>query len=332
MKDNVYYFELSQELEDPEIDLSNPDGVPVITKDVLRDLPNELMNRNDELIRLITTYESSSNLGFIADDENKILDRIIEIIETTNNINYSPFCVYFQVLKTSYSAYMSKQKVFSQDEKRDFMKTILSLYIPHRHDMYLSHGYSNVVLQVMSDNASSRRNGKTGIVLLCDIIEPKGFKRAKDKVSFLNEKYCYLLPDKGDKKLFNDLLEYYKIKFIFKHTRDNKYPDMFLKMNNDLFIIEHKLTNGGGGAQNAEINEIIQFIGEKEEMSNIHYVSCLQGNFIKNLSAAATQLKNVNQYNNIMGMLNTYTSNYFVNGRAIEQLIDDFLVEQNSYH
>ena len=47
-----------------------------------------------------------------------------------------------------------------------------------------------------------------------------------------------------------------------------------------MFILEHKLTNGEGGSQNQEINEIIAFITQKEDKNNIHYISCLQGDFI----------------------------------------------------
>lgn len=48
--------------------------------------------------------------------------------------------------------------------------------------------------------------------------------------------------------------------------------------------MEHKLTNGGGGSQNAEINEIIQFINYGEASNKVHYVSCLAGNFFKKLN------------------------------------------------
>ena len=80
-----------------------------------------------------------------------------------------------------------------------------------------------------------------------------------------------------------------------------------------------------GGSQNAEINEIINFIryDEKKE-KKIHYVSCLQGDFFKSITPDSTQPKNVAQRENILNALKEHPNNFFVNGKALEKLIEEY--------
>ena len=90
-----------------------------------------------------------------------------------------------------------------------------------------------------------------------------------------------------------------------------------------MFILEHKLTNGEGGSQNQEINEIIAFITQKEDKNNIHYISCLQGDFITKLNENSTQPKNKAQLLNITMALTKYKQNYFVNGEGLRKMFED---------
>lgn len=324
MENNLHYFEQSLKQDDEIIDFTNPKGVMVISNNKL-DEDTQLMVANHNLIENITAYKViRDDLSESATETKKnILKKIIKIIEETPLINYSAFCTYFQVLKYSYSSYMSNKSTMKENEKIELIQKIVDEYINNRHDIYLSHGYSDQVLQVMSDIASSRRNGITGIQKIEKILEPKDFKHVKDSYEFNTYDYCYLLPDKGEKNIFNEFLKANNLSFVFHEKRDKKYPDMLLKINQDIFIIEHKLTNGEGGLQNAEINEIIEFIAETESNIKIHYVSCLQGNFIKNLSKNAN--KNKAQFDNIRKHLKKYERNYFVNGKGLEMLIEDFI-------
>ncbi len=106
---------------------------------------------------------------------------------------------------------------------------------------------------------------------------------------------------------------------------------MLFKVNNDFYVLEHKLTNGCGGSQNAEINEIIQFINYTEENKDWHYVSCLQGNFFKKLNENNKEPKSANQYKNVINNLNQNPNNFFINGKGFEKLIHD-LVSRNTYN
>ena len=136
----------------------------------------------------------------------------------------------------------------------------------------------------------------------------------------------FLLPDKGDRKEFDYFLQERNIDFDFRKIRDNKLPDMLLKIKNDIFIIEHKFTNGGGGSQNAELNEIIQFVNHSEKDSKVHFVSCLQGDYFKKLNSNNKEPKARTQYENIVGALSKNLNNFFVNGKGLKKLVADFVL------
>lgn len=100
---------------------------------------------------------------------------------------------------------------------------------------------------------------------------------------------------------------------------------MLIKNKDQIFIIEHKLTNGGGGAQNMEINEIISFTGYEENNPNVHFVSCLQGNYFKRLNSHNDEPKTKKQHDDIMLNLQKFPGNYFVNGKGFERLVADVI-------
>jgi hypothetical protein len=300
---------------DTTFDFSNPKGFQVIAKSI-NDEKTNLQNANKKLIEYITAYKVAKEIN--SQDKDRYLDYIVDLIDNTKYINYSSFCVYFQVCKFSYATFKS---IKNKNDKKYIIDKMLNNYIENRHNTYCSYGYSDQVLQVMSDSSSSRRNSKTGINKIEENIIPFGFKKVKTKDDYLLENKCYILPDKGDANLFHKIINFNKIDFQFKNNRDNKNPDVLLKFNKNIFIVEHKLTNGSGGAQNFEINEIISFIGEKENNKNVSYISCLQGDYINLLTLDSPKTRI--QLNNITKNLTKNKLNFFVNGNGFSLLIKD---------
>ena len=324
---NLDYFKYSQDNKDSIEDFVNGVGVKVISE-TAEENPTMLMIKVNELNHLLTTYSTLRSLGKNTDDSTvlDVVDKIALILEENNlNINYSPFCVYFQVIRYSYNSYKENYSSMDKEEKRELLIYLIEEYLKNRYSMYESHGYTPIVLQVMADNSSARRNGTVGLQMLSSVLTPMGFKNAKTYQELMNTDLCFLNSDKGEKKVFDEFIKKNNIKFEFRATRDNKYPDMLIKVNNDFFILEHKLTNGGGGSQNAEINEIIAFTNYSENNSKIHYVSCLQGNFIQYLTGHSTQPKNIAQRKNIFNALSSNPNNYFVNGKGLAKVIEDYI-------
>ena len=323
---NKDYFELSIANPDFFFNNANTQGKLVVST-TPKAPPTKLMVANHKLIELICTYKTITE-NELSDEKTvqNIVDRIITLIEHTPLINYTAFCTYFHVIDYPYNTYKRETAKMSVEQKRTVMRQILSLYIENRHNLYSLHGYSDQTLQINSDNASSRRKGKTGITALEKILKPLGFKKACNIFELKSYDLCYILPDKDGKAIFNEFIKNNNIKFEFRNSRDNKNPDMLIKINNDVFITEHKLTNGVGGSQNAEINEIIHFIKYSETKKNIHYISCLQGNYFKKLNAKISQdPKARQQTQNIYSALKACPQNYFLNGYGFEKLVKDFM-------
>ena len=107
----------------------------VITEDVNKE--NDLMKANKKLIELFTEMQNLNNSGDYSKDD-KIVEEINNIVKTTNNINYSPFVQYLMVHNLNYDIYIN---ILSFEEQKLFIKK----YIKDRHNMYLSHGYSNII-------------------------------------------------------------------------------------------------------------------------------------------------------------------------------------------
>lgn len=327
--DNKKYFIYSQENDDSIVDFAKQQGVLVVSRDENEE-ETPLMVANRNLIELITAYKALGNLDFF-DEKNAIaiIDKVIDIIETTDSINYSAFCVYFQVIGYSYNTYMVEKSNMTLDEKRELFKELIELYIRNRHNIYMYHGYSDQTLQVCSDAASSRRKGKIGIEMIEEILYMYGFEKAQNLNDLKGLSLTYILPDKGQITIFDDYLGELGVEFKFRKTHDAKNPDFLIKINNKIFIMEHKLTNGAGGSQNAGINEIIQFINYDEPVAkNVSYISCLAGDFFKKLNEMNTEPKTRAQFMNIIDNLSNHPHNYFVNGNGFALLISDLVKEK----
>lgn len=319
---NLDYFNISVLNSKINYDFSSPEGILVIPKK--KDESNGLIEANHKLIDLITTYKTLKSCSPCSPDLKTIVNEIIKILDSTKGINYSSFCVYFQVLKYSYNTYSNaKAKGLSIEEKFNLIKTTIDLYLENRHNIYLEHGYTDQVLQVMCDASSSRRNGNTGIRKLSSIMELFNIPKVNSLDTFHGCSKAYILPDKGDSGILKEIIRSYKIDFTFKKDRDNKNPDMVFKVGPDIYIMEHKLTNGDGGSQNMEINEIIAFIKHKESTPNIHYISCLQGDYLGRLNNGNREPKAKTQYENIIQNLKNNPQNYFVNEFGLKELLKE---------
>ena len=323
---NIKYFDYSLKNEDNEDDIRkilDPKGVVVISQEK----KNKLMKEVEKLEKLITKYYNIKKVIIEKDEQNTILDEIIKIIETSKeNINYTPFAKYFLVLGYSFSKVKNIFRKIQIDEKRELMEYLLDMYIKNRYEIYKELGYTHSILQIMADEATSKRYGAIGLKALKKILEPLGFVYVEKKEDFEKQDYCFINTDKKGKKLFDKILEEKKVDFTYKKDEDNKYSDMLIKIKQNYFILEHKLTNGVGGLQNLEIREIIKFIEyDEKKAKKIHYVSCLQGDFFKNLNSDATKKKNVGQRKNIIETLKKHPDNYFINGKGLEKLVKDYM-------
>ena len=269
---------------------------------------------NERLISLISSYHT---LADRLTDKQKvmILNEVDEIMYTKDYMNYSAISQYFMVFGLSNSLMRKKAK----NERLPILKCMLDLYINNRHNMYKAHGYSNMILQVISDNYSHKRTGSTGNIKIEQILQSYAFKRY-DSGDDIEKDSFYLLPDKGDKKIFIEILKNNDITFKWSSDKQGKMPDAYLQTKNGKFIIEHKNKKESGGGQSSQNVEVVDFVKNGEK--NVSYVTFMDGPLFNSLTEEDHQDKKTKTLlSDIMKYLKLNPLNYFVNTRGFIELI-----------
>lgn len=327
MKTNIEYFNIATEHKEKMLDenyhkIVDKRVIPLTTKE-----ENLLTKSNSNVIRFIDTIQTMTCDMKYSIDNDEIRKIILLIIEelNTKGMNYSAFCQYFNVHNMNYSIF----KTLKLEEKVEVIKFIIMHYIYNRHQLYKTHGYSNIVLQVMSDNYSHKRKGTYGSNKIADTLKLNGLvDLTKMKSKDFSQECYYLLSDKNGKKLFKEFAKLYDIKLSEKGRETEKFPDALVKIGEDLFIIEQKNMKENGGGQDKQTSEITDFIDRVPLSPYIHYVTYVDGIYFNQLNNNAKS-KTLGQYNDIISVLSKIKTNYFVNTFAFNLLISDYLYNYN---
>jgi hypothetical protein len=325
LRDNFYYWNESLKYKENIFDDSY-----FINQIIVND--EELISRVERLRDLIATYcvlkEEQIDTEAVLQG---IFNSVLNLIESTEQIQYTEFVAFWKTLDISYSTF----KDYSDEEKKDILKSILELYCENRRKIYDRLGYTNTTVQALYDAGASRKKGKLGIkkieALLQNIlknISNTEHLKVENLKDFEGEKICYLLPDsnKSDKKIFDDFIKRKNLDYRFGREHQNKYPDIVIKICEHYFIIEAKHIKESGGAQDKQIVEIIEFIKYSENVDNIHYVSFLDGiyfNMFISLKDKDNKNKVLSQIRDIENALKYNKNNFFVNTYGLKLLIED---------
>jgi hypothetical protein len=179
-------------------------------------------------------------------------------------------------------------------------------------------------IQAIIDKGSSRKKGQAGENKLIKILEKKGFVKTKEIKEFVNQNRCVAkFSKRGEfsntniKKTFNIL--------IGKKTQ-GKSLDLIIKKNKDIFFLEAKHLNTGGGEQNKQVLELIEIVNIKPTGKNYHFVAFLDGIHSNNIFNIGRQLRNKIrqkkesrktkeqiQYEDIKKALTKNENNYWIN-------------------
>lgn len=255
--DNIELFKYSLENEEKILDARNKKEEIVLTPTC--ETKNELMQKNERLINLITVY-NTLNEKMTQQQEKEIIDEIDKILFCGEKMNYSAFSQYFMVWNLSHSLLKNE----NVENRKLIIRELLKKYIVDRHKMYNSHGYSNIVLQVLSDNYSHKRKGMSGIKHLEIMFKKAGIEKYNGKQN-IESGFFYLLPDKEGKKCFLHVLSHKKISLKWSKTKQGKMPDAYIQKTNHIFIVEHKYKKEQGGGQNSQNVELVDFIKNSDK-------------------------------------------------------------------
>jgi len=273
----------------------------------------KLADNHNKLVNFIEEYSNTKNNI----EQKKLISRIIKILNE-KNMNYSEFVSYWTTKDVSYSLY----KKMNSETKLEFIKHILKKYIKERHKIYLAKGYSEVTLQSRYDSSAHKKSGQLGKKKLIEILEHEKYINyiSKPLSSLINDKNWFFMID-NNKTLFNKLITKLGLNFTWRTNHQNKYPDVVVKIGSKIYIIEHKHMNEGGGGQDKQISELIEFI--KYSDNNVSYVSFLDGIYFNKFNSKNKSKKLKTQLAHIEDNLNNNPNNYFVNTAGFKKLIKD---------
>jgi hypothetical protein len=323
VKDNTYYWDVSLKTQEPIWDEYYFFDEIIVNA--------ELMNKVKHLRDLLTGYcmaeESEKGAG------NKLfLDKIYDIINSVENIQYTEFIAYWKTLDMTESVFKDLT-----DNNKLILGQLLQKYCERRIKLYNSLGYTDVTIQALYDNGSSRRKGSAAITKITGIYNDffKDSNHPKTIDEFANYDTCYILPDKGDKKIFYEFIEKYGIKFAYGKKAQNKRPDFLLKCFDQFFIIEAKHLKEGGGTQNKSVLELIDFLRETEDFDSVHYVGFMDGVYFNLLISPPDSKEKKKDKNKVMSQLTSIENiltqnknNFVVNTGGLESLFKDLAEEK----
>jgi len=211
----------------------------------------------------------------------------------------------------------------------DLLKKITHLYLEKRK---LSDITPIEWIQAIIDKGSSRKKGQAGTNKLIKILEKKGFVRVKKIQEFVNKKKVMAkLSSRGEfsnknvKKAFN---------ISIGRKTQGKSLDLIIKNNRNVFLLEAKHLNTGGGGQNKQVLELIEIIRTKPPKNNYHFVAFLDGIHSNNIlgvgirpkksakvkKRSKDEIKIEKQYTDITESLKKNQNNYWVNSAGFAKL------------
>ena len=193
-----------------------------------------------------------------------------------------------------------------------------------RHALYQSHGFTDTLLQVMSDNYSHKRNGSTGREKAETQVAKRGIPKFRRGMNY-NEDY-YLLVDE-DEAEFGKILKSKGISFEWSSLKQKKIPDLLISCHGMTYIVEHKHKKEGGGGQSSQDVEVVDFIRYTE--NGVSFVTYLDGPYFNRLARGGSDKEEALK-DDIGRSLSLNKNNYFVNTAGFERFLDEVVVGDNS--
>ncbi|TXT62404.1 MAG: hypothetical protein BAJALOKI3v1_590001 [Promethearchaeota archaeon] len=319
LKDNLEYWKISLNNLEPIADEYYFSDEFIVDDE-------DLIQKIERLRELIITYcvliekEKTTIKEKFDNSIELIFQEISYLINNIEKIQYNEFVAFWKVLDVSYSVF---NKLHT---KEDVLREILSNYCEKRRKQYDKLGYSNITVQAMYDNGASRRKGGTANTKLIDLIneylDNPPHARTLDALELNSITYC--LPDSRDKSLFEEFKRKNGIEYIYGKRNQGKIFDILLKVDNHYFFIEAKHMKEGGGAQNKQVAEIIDFIRYSENNEKIHYVTFMDGVYFNRFSKEIIDgTKTHKQKLDIEKYLRLNKSNYFINTAGLIEILED---------
>lgn len=201
----------------------------------------------------------------------------------------------------------------------DSFKKITNLYIKKRE---LNDKVPENWVQAIIDSNSSRKKGELGERKLIKILDKSGFVEVKNWNDFEKNKKGVA---RFSKDTFSNLNVKEKLGIKMKTKKQDKMLDLIIKNGKDIFLLEAKHLNVGGGEQDKQVSELIEIVNLSEDNKNIYYISFLDGTYSNRLLGKIDKKskKNINQRKEIEKYLRKNPNNFWMNTAGFLEFVKD---------
>ena len=316
--DNLDLFKECLQNPEPLVDPCYCNDTLIISKNSTEDL-TEIMKVNAQIIDRITTIGCLLEDNPEADISTHV--KVVEKLLKTEFSNFIEFTSFFPAMDVSFSIY----KKLSSDKRIEFLSTIIKKYINKRHFTYKSHGYSPVSIQVRKDFEKHKTGGGAANTKYSKILLSNGFSEAKNHADFFDDTgNLFVSMDKGNvAKPVIQQLKCQGLKFEWQANHSNKDADMIIKASGKFYICEFKHMKEGGGGQDKQVIELIDFIEQTESINvNVSYVSLMDGIYFDHFKEPKERSKDRKHLERITETLGKTKTNYFINTYGFRTLFN----------
>lgn len=304
IQNNQHYFKISEENPEPSLDDF------YIFDDKNQNIKKYIKNTK-EIKEILTTIKTLQRKR----EGLKTINRYFEELQKSLSkfSNCSEFICFVNACDNTLDAVKKDLDLVKKITRRYFSKRELNEFVPEEW------------IQAILDSNSSRKKGKCGELKLVSILKKLGFKKVKNWEDFKKLNECVA----QFSKTFNVKKVQQNLDVKIKTKKQGKKLDLIVKYKDKIFLIEAKHLNTSGGGQDKQISELIEILNLKEKISDIFYVSFLDGNYSNILlsnSRAGDKLKT--QREEIEKYLKKNLNNYWLNTAGFKKLFSDLVKSQ----
>ncbi|MDD3301308.1 MAG: hypothetical protein PHR57_00805 [Patescibacteria group bacterium] len=304
MKNSLHYFKVSQESPEDQLDIN----YFILEKDpYIKEYITNVKNIKETLITIKKLKENKENKETV----DKYYKKLFEDFNDYSNCSE---------LGCFVNACDTTRDLIKNDF--DSFKKITDLFIKKR---ILDDKAPENWIQAIIDTNASRKKGKLGEnKLIAFLTKDFGYKLVKTWEDFDTSKKCVCSFSKD--VFYNDEVAK-RLGINLKTKNQGKMLDLIIKNGKNIYILEAKHLNTGGGEQNKQIDELIKILELKETKENVFYVSFLDGTYSNKLIGENIQKKSKKlfaQRSQIEKYLkNKGAKNYWVNTTGFIRLFMD---------
>lgn len=299
LKNNLAYWNISKNNPEPLLDEYYLIDVKILPSQL------EAIKNLREILRKICEDDAFQ-------DKNR-LEMLAKCLNE-DGVQYTEFVAFMNAFDVSLSTF----KKWTLSEKIDALRIIVKKYCEKRYPLYKSVADDSILIpRAMMDKGASRWKAEAGKEKIKTILKEFGAEDTATLSGFLSKEIAYLDINHHEQE-FRKLKEALRLR-----KRFDKNPDLLIKINKHILVVEAKHIKEPGGAQDKSLLELCNFVGYEEKGLKdliIHYVAFLDGIYANDFFNLRHQYSE-----RAVEALRNCPSNYFVNTRGFKEIVKDLL-------